>query len=111
MKLPKKYEQIDEWKTIMFLFNSALKEVSTKIDILNNEFLHVHNYNPIEHVKARIKSPESIVKKLKRNGYEVTTANMLKYLNDIAGIRIICSFTSDIYKIADMISNIPISRI
>ena len=105
MKLPKKYEQIDEWKTIMFLFNSALKEVSTKIDILNNEFLHVHNYNPIEHVKARIKSPESIVKKLKRNGYEVTTANMLKYLNDIAGIRIICSFTSDIYKIADMISN------
>ena len=105
MKLPKKYEQIDEWKTIMFLFNSALKEVSTKIEILNNEFLHVHNYNPIEHVKARIKTPESIVKKLRRNGYEVTTANMLKYLNDIAGIRIICSFTSDIYKIADMISN------
>ncbi|MFQ9510555.1 MAG: GTP pyrophosphokinase family protein [Lachnospiraceae bacterium] len=104
MKLPKKYEQIDEWTTLMFLFDSALKEISTKIEILNNEFLHVHNYNPIEHVKSRIKSPESIVKKLKRDGHEATIDNMLKYLNDIAGIRIICSFTSDIYKIADMIS-------
>lgn len=103
MTLPKKYEQIDEWKTVMFMFNSALKEIGTKIEILNNEFQHVHNYNPIEHVKSRIKSPESIVKKLKKEGHEVTIENMLLYLNDIAGIRIICSFTSDIYRIADMI--------
>ncbi|RZT00387.1 GTP pyrophosphokinase [Cuneatibacter caecimuris] len=103
MTIPKKYEQIDEWKTVMFMFNSALKEIGTKIEILNNEFQHVHNYNPIEHVKSRIKSPESIVKKLKREGHEVTIENMLLYLNDIAGIRIICSFTSDIYRIADMI--------
>ena len=89
----------------MFLFNSALKEINTKIEILNDEFLHVHHYNPIEHVKSRIKSPESIVKKLKREGHEVTIDNMLRYLNDIAGIRIICSFVPDIYKIADMISN------
>lgn len=105
MVLPKKYEAIDEWKTLMFLYDSALREISTKIEILNNEFLHVHNYNPIEHVKSRIKSAESIVKKLKRDGHEATVDNMVKYLNDIAGIRIICSFTSDIYKIADMISN------
>ena len=105
MALPKKYEAIDEWKTLMFLYDSALREISTKIEILNNEFLHVHNYNPIEHVKSRIKSAESIVKKLKRDGHEATVDNMVKYLNDIAGIRIICSFTSDIYKIADMISN------
>ena len=56
-------------------------------------------------MKSRIKSAESIVKKLKRDGHEATVDNMVKYLNDIAGIRIICSFTSDIYKIADMISN------
>lgn len=105
MVLPKKYEAIDEWKTLMFLYDSALREINTKIEILNNEFLHVHNYNPIEHVKSRIKSAESIVKKLKRDGHEATVDNMVKYLNDIAGIRIICSFTSDIYKIADMISN------
>ncbi|HIS57131.1 MAG: GTP pyrophosphokinase family protein [Lachnospiraceae bacterium] len=105
MALPKRYEAIDEWKTLMFLYDSALREINTKIEILNNEFLHVHNYNPIEHVKSRIKSAESIVKKLKRDGHEATVDNMVKYLNDIAGIRIICSFTSDIYKIADMISN------
>ena len=73
------------------------------MEILNDEFQHVHQYNPIEHIKARIKTPESIVKKLKRNGYESTIDNMVKYINDIAGIRIICSFTSDIYRIADMI--------
>ena len=105
MELPKKFEQVDQWKTMLFLYNSALKEINTKIEILNEEFIHVHNYNPIEHVKSRIKSPESIVRKLKRLGYEATIDNMLKHLNDIAGIRIICSFTSDIYQIAKMIAN------
>ena len=100
----KNYDDVDSWKTVMFLYNAALKEVGTKLDILNDEFQHVHQYNPIEHIKARIKTPESIVKKLKRNGYESTIENMVKYINDIAGIRIICSFTSDIYRIADMIS-------
>jgi putative GTP pyrophosphokinase len=76
-----------------------------KLEILNDEFQHVHRYNPIEHIKSRIKTPESIVKKLKRHGYESTIENMVKYVNDIAGIRVICSFTSDIYRIAEMISN------
>ena len=62
------------------------------------------SYNPIEHVKSRLKTPESIVKKLKSDGREVSIENMIEYLNDIAGIRIICSFTSDIYQIADMIA-------
>ena len=61
----KNYEDVDSWKTIMFLYNSALKEVGTKLEILNDEFQHVHKYNPIEHIKTRIKTPESIVKKLK----------------------------------------------
>ncbi len=100
-----RFSEVDTWKTNMFLYNAALKEINTKIEILNDEFVQVHNYNPIEHVKSRIKSAESIVRKLKRNGYEVTIENMNKYLNDIAGIRIICSFTSDIYTIAEMISN------
>jgi putative GTP pyrophosphokinase len=98
------YEDVDSWKTIMFLYNSALKEVGTKLEILNDEFQHVHKYNPIEHIKSRIKSPDSIVKKLKKNGYESSIENMILYVNDIAGIRITCSFTSDIYKIADMLS-------
>ena len=99
----KNYEDVDSWKTIMFLYNSALKEVGTKLEILNDEFQHVHMYNPIEHIKSRMKTSESIVKKLKKYGYESTIENMVKYINDIAGIRVICSFTSDIYEIADMI--------
>lgn len=96
-------EDVDSWKTMMFLYNSALKEVGTKLEILNDEFQHVHKYNPIEYIKSRIKTPESIVKKLKRCNYESTIDNMVAHVNDIAGIRIVCSFTSDIYRLAEMI--------
>ena len=66
--------------------------------------MHIYNYNPIEHIKSRLKTPDSIVKKLKRYGFEVTIDNMVEKLSDTAGIRIICSFTSDIYQIAEMIT-------
>lgn len=102
--VPKTYDQLEQWNSLMFLYSSALKEINVKIEILNNEFVHIHNYTPIEHVKSRLKSAESIVKKLKRHNYEVTISNMTERLSDIAGIRIICSYTSDIYQIADMIS-------
>ena len=101
----KNYEDVDSWKTVIFLYNAAMKEVGTKLEILNDEFQHVHKYNPIEHIKTRIKTPESIVKKLKRYGYETSIENMLRYINDIAGVRLICSFTSDIYRLAEMIGN------
>ena len=96
---------IDSWKEVTLIYNSALKQISTKLEILNDEFQHVHRYNPIEHIKWRIKTPESIVKKLKKHGYESTIDNMVNHVNDIAGIRVICSFASDIYQIAEMISN------
>lgn len=94
---------IDSWKEVNLIYNAALKQMETKMEILNDEFQHVHQYNPIEHIKARMKTPESIVKKLKRHGRESTIENMVNHINDIAGIRIICSFTSDIYRIAEMI--------
>jgi len=96
---------VDSWKEVTLVYNSALKEIGTKLEILNDEFQHVHRYNPIEHIKSRLKTPESIVKKLKKNGYESTIDNMIEHINDIAGIRVICSFTSDIYRIAEMIAN------
>ena len=105
MEVASDRNDIDSWKEVTLIYNSALKQISTKLEILNDEFQHVHRYNPIEHIKSRIKTPESIVKKLKRHGYESTIGNMVKYVNDIAGIRVICSFTSDIYQIAEMISN------
>lgn len=104
MNIPETYNQLDQWTTVMFLYNSALKAINTKIEILNNEFIHLYNYNPIEHIKSRLKTPESIVKKLKRGGHEVTIPNMIEHLSDIAGIRIICSFSPDIYRIAEMIA-------
>lgn len=94
---------VDSWKEVILVYSSALKEIGTKLEILNDEFQHVHQYNPIEHIKSRIKTSESIVRKLKRHGYESTIENMIKYVNDIAGIRIICSFTTDIYRIAEML--------
>ena len=104
IKHPNAYNQLDQWNSVMFLYDSALKEINTKIEILNEEFVHIYGHTPIEHIKSRLKSPESIVKKLKRNGLEATIENMVERLSDIAGIRIICSFTQDIYQIADMIS-------
>jgi len=94
---------VDSWREVILIYTSALKEIGTKLEILNDEFQHVHQYNPIEHIKSRIKTSESIVKKLKKHGYESTIDNMINYINDIAGIRIICSFTTDIYMIAEML--------
>ncbi len=97
--------EVDSWKEVMLIYGSALKQIETKMEVLNDEFQHVHRYNPIEHIKSRMKTAESIVKKLKKNNYESTIQNMVDHVNDIAGIRVICSFSSDIYRIADMISN------
>ena len=103
--IPKSDDEVDHWRSVMFLYDSALKKVNTKIEILNNEFVNRYDYNPIEHIKSRLKTADSIVKKLKKDGHDVTIENMMEYLSDIAGIRIICSFTSDIYQIAEMIAH------
>ena len=91
-----------EFKKIILMYNSALKEIETKVNILSDEFQTLYQYNPIEHIKTRIKSPESIVKKLERKGLGITYNNMINHLNDVAGIRIICSFLPDIYRIVEM---------
>ena len=98
-------DPIDSWMEVTLVYNSALKEIGTKLEILNDEFQQVHRYNPIEHIKSRMKTSERIVKKLKKKGYESTIENMVEHVNDIAGIRVICSFTSDIYRVAEMIGN------
>jgi len=97
-------DEVKDWETLMFLYSSALKKMNTKIEILRDEFIAVQKYNPIEHVSSRLKTAHSIVRKLKREGHETDIASMQQYLNDIAGVRIVCSFQSDIYKVADMIS-------
>ncbi len=96
---------VESWEEVILIYNSAMKEMVTRLEILNNEFQHTHSYNPIEHLKSRIKTPESIVKKLRRHGYESSIENMVNHVKDIAGVRVICSFTSDVYEIAQMIMN------
>ena len=101
--IPKTKDQVDQWRSVMFLYDSALKKLNTKIEILNNEFVNRYDHNPIEHIKSRLNTADSIVKKLKKDGCEVTIDNMMNHLSDIAGIRIICSFVDDIYEVAEML--------
>ena len=101
--LPIFYNEADEWARAMFLYDAALKELNTRLDIWNKEFKLIHQYNPIEHVTSRIKSPQSIAKKMRKRDLELNIRNIMDYINDIAGIRIICSFTADIYRIADLL--------
>ncbi len=99
-----KMANVYEWQNIMFLYNAAIKEVRTTLDILNDEFQFLYQRNPIEYIKSRIKTAESIVGKLRRAGLESTTENMVEHINDIAGVRVVCSFTADIYRLADMLT-------
>ncbi|MFF2448076.1 GTP pyrophosphokinase family protein [Neobacillus sp. NPDC058068] len=93
-----------ELTRFMMAYKFALDEMSTKINILKDEFNYIHDYNPIEHVKSRIKSPESIFKKVYRKGYDFSLASIKENVRDIAGIRITCSFISDIYELSKMIA-------
>lgn len=100
-------EEIRKFKTeltrFLMMYKFGLDEMSTKIDILKQEFQYVHDYNPIEHVESRIKSPESILRKVRKKGFELSLSSIRENINDIAGIRIVCSFISDIYKISEML--------
>jgi len=89
----------------MMSYKFALNEMNTKIDILMQEFQYIHDYNPIEHVKSRLKTPENIIKKVQRKGYELSLSSIKENVRDIAGIRITCSFLSDIYKVSEMLQS------
>lgn len=94
-----------ELTRFMMAYKFALDEMTTKINILKDEFNYIHDYNPIEHVKTRLKSPESIFRKVQRKGLDINLDAMKENIKDIAGIRITCSFISDIYEISSMIAN------
>ena len=87
---------------MMMRYQGAIREVSTKFEILNMEMSVRNNRNPIETIKTRIKTPKSIVNKFKRRNFEISLESVMKNLNDVAGVRIICSFVDDIYYIADL---------
>lgn len=87
----------------MMRYKFALDEINTKINILKQEFHYTHDYNPIENVTSRVKSPESIFKKIRKKDVELSFSALEENIKDIAGIRIVCSFEMDIYKISEML--------
>ncbi len=99
-----KHSERDAFATVMFVYESALIQMRSRIDVLNNELSQVYSYNPIEYVKTRLKTPESIMQKLRKQGHSFNVNDLIEYIHDIAGIRITCSFFSEIYFLADMIA-------
>lgn len=101
------YQLAFQYQEIMMLYESAIKQIETKLEILNKEYKVTGRRNPIETIKSRIKSPESIANKLQKKNLPVTFESMTNNLNDIAGVRVICPYISDIYTIKDILLKQP----
>jgi putative GTP pyrophosphokinase len=95
----------DEITRFMMMYKFALDALETKIEILKEEFQFLHDYNPIEHTKSRLKSPESILNKINRKQCDISFSSIKSNITDIAGLRITCSFVTDIYRISDMLQS------
>lgn len=93
-----------QFSRFLLVYKFAVEELLTKLRILSEEFDFVHRHDPIEHVTSRVKRPEAITAKLRRKGFEVNLDTIAEHLDDIAGVRVICPFVSDVYRVADMLS-------
>jgi len=96
-------EEMKPWRDLLMIHEFAVQEILVKLEILDEEFRVVHDYNPIEHIRHRIKELNNIMEKLDRLGLEPTIENAKNNIFDIAGIRIICAFQADIYNVAKML--------
>lgn len=97
-------DQETEFRQMMMMYSCAIKEIKTKLQVLNDELSIKRQRNPIEFIKTRVKQPDSIASKLRRKGYPVTVQSVFENLSDAAGVRVICAFIDDIYKVADMLT-------
>ncbi len=94
-------ENYEGFRRLMAYYKCAIMEVETKFNVLNTQFSLKQEYNPIESIKSRLKSVESIYEKMRRKGYSLTMASIEENMHDVAGIRVVCPFVSDIYMLAD----------
>ena len=85
------------------LYDGAIREIRTRLEILDREFNIRYASNPIHHIDSRLKSPRSIIEKLQRKGWPVSVESAEEHLNDIAGVRIVCNYIDDIYRLANML--------
>ncbi len=95
--------QAREFQEAIMMYSCAIREVKTKLEVLNDELSVRNQRNPIEMIKSRVKKPMSIVEKLHRKNLPITLDSMIHHLDDVAGIRVICSFVDDIYAVARML--------
>ena len=93
----------DEINKLMLKYDFALEVLKTNIDILIKGYVFQNNYNPVEHVKSRIKSLDGACKKLEKKKYEINTYNIKNHVHDMVGLRIVCSFLTDVYNIVNLI--------
>lgn len=98
-------ELTEDYKELLLKYNAALKTLETQIAILIQDYEFKNHYNPVEHVKSRIKSYDSIVNKLKSRDYDVTVENIENHIHDVVGLRIVCSFLSDVYAIVKLLED------
>ena len=96
--------QLEDFEILMMYYDCALAEVRTKLEVLNREVGLKKNRNPFESIKSRLKKPVSIYEKLKHRRIPFSVVNIEKYLTDVAGLRVICSFIDDIYSIRDSLA-------
>lgn len=97
-------DQMYKFIELEHLYDSAIREVKTKLEILDGEFRTKYSYNPIHHIEDRLKSPESMFKKLQRQNLPFTVESVRENLFDIAGVRVICNYIEDIYQVADLLT-------
>lgn len=98
-----KLRESEPFNRLMMEYRSAIMEVETRLKVLNEEFSQVYNRNPFESIKSRLKTPTSIYEKMALKGYPVTVESIREHLTDVAGLRVICSFPDDIYRLADLL--------
>lgn len=99
------------FEKIMFIYSVAIKELKNKMEIMQDEYKILYDYDLIDHINTRIKSPESTEKKMLKRNIPLQYKNMIEEINDIAGIRVICPLKKDIYSIKEFIENIPGLRV
>ncbi len=99
----KKLRETEPFNRLMMEYRAAIMEVETRLKVLNEEFSQVYNRNPFESIKSRLKTPTSIYAKMAYKGYPVTVESIREHLTDVAGLRVICSFPDDIYRLADLL--------
>ncbi len=98
-------EKEEHFSQVMMMYSCAIREVQTKLEVLNDDLTSRYQRNPIHNIKSRIKTPMSIAKKLEKKGLPVCVDSIRDNLNDVAGVRVICSFVDDIYTIAEMLTS------